>query len=475
MTKQELDKIFSLQTAAIIAAAGHGKTEMIIDMVEYAEGRQLLLTHTHAGVDALQKRLNKRNIPKTKYAISTIAAFCVKWGMAYCNTAEVDTTLSPYSSKAETKRYYSQFYEGAKRLFQHEWAGKILQATYAGIIVDEYQDCVQSHHEALQAISQFLPVRVLGDPLQGIFSFDGQQLVDWNSLGYPIVEVNTSPWRWDKTNPALGQYLTDVRNVLWPTLSGQHCAVDIESCHGSICVVDPQRFDVYSMMGEFRQYGSVLYITKWESQQANFCMRHPNLFQLDEKQECDDLFRFARSFSDLSGTGLMLEIIEFAGVCSTKVNTELNSYKGRLSKGSLDFSRIKKHADFGQLLTRIRGYDKHEAILAVLDWFENNSLFKCYRKELHSEMIRSVKYAKDHGISILEAAGHIRKDPTLQRRYPGFKFLSSRTLLSKGLEFDCVIIDMSTPLSAKEFYVALTRAMKKIYILSPSNSLTLKP
>ena len=171
----------------------------------------------------------------------------------------------------------------------------------------------------------------------------------------------------------------------------------------------------------------------------------------------------------------MLEIINFAGICPTKVNTELNSYKGRLAKGCLDFRRIKKHTDFGKLLTMIQGYGKHEVILTILDWLENNSLFKYYQKELRSETIRSVKYSKDHGISIYESAGHIRKDPVLQRRYPGFKFLSSRTLLSKGLEFDCVIIDMSTPLSAKEFYVAPTRAMKKIYILSPSNLLTLKP
>lgn len=85
-------------------------------------------------------------------------------------------------------------------------------------------------------------------------------------------------------------------------------------------------------------------------------------------------------------------------------------------------------------------------------------------------MIRSVQYAIEHGISIFEAANHIRKDISLQRRCTGFKFLSSRTLLSKGLEFDCVIIDMTIPLSAKDFYVAMTRAMRKIYIVSSTNT-----
>ena len=50
--------------------------------------------------------------------------------------------------------------------------------------------------------------------------------------------------------------------------------------------------------------------------------------------------------------------------------------------------------------------------------------------------------------------------------------MSSRTLLAKGLEFDCAIIDMSTPLSARDFYVAMTRAKKKIYIIFNTNTFT---
>lgn len=475
MTKQELEALFALQTAAIIAPAGHGKTEMIVDMVEYSDGRRLLLTHTHAGVDALRKRLCHRRISKSKYVISTIAAFCTKWGMAYYNNTSVDVTLTPYNTKEETRQYYSQFYAGAIQLFQHDWAGCVLKASYSGIIVDEYQDCIQSHHELFQILSRYLPVWVLGDPLQGIFSFAGQQLVDWNCLGYPVVNVKTYPWRWNKANQALGQYLDDIRCSLWPTLSGQRCTINIDPCYGSVCVIDPQTFDVYSLLKEFRQYQSVLFLTKWERQQVNFCLRHQGIFQMDEKQECEELFKFARSFATKADADLILDIIEFESKCATKVNSELNSFKNRLATGSFDFGRIKKNKEFGRLIFEVQQLEKNEAILRVLEWFENNTGFKCYRKELRCEMIRSVKYARDHGISILEAAGHIRKDPALQRRYQDFKCLSSRTLLAKGLEFDCVIIDMSTPLTAKEFYVAMTRAMRKVYIISSSNLLTLNP
>jgi DNA helicase-2/ATP-dependent DNA helicase PcrA len=473
MTRQELDEIFALPTAAIIAPAGHGKTEMIVDMVDHSDGKQLLLTHTNAGVDALQKRLKRRNISKSKYAISTIAAFCIRWGMAYRNTATIDVTLSPY--KSDSQAYYAQFYDGAKAIFHNEWAQKVLQSTYAGIIVDEYQDCLMVHHEMFQAISHYLPVRVLGDPLQGIFAFSSQSLVDWNNLDFPIIQINTYPWRWQKTNPTLGQYLNDVRSALLPTLSGQACTLTISPCNGNVRVIHPQSFNAYSLLGEFKQYKSVLHITKWEYQQKSFSSKMSGIFQIDERMDCDDLFKFAEAFSSKTGVALLLSAIDFESKCATKITTELSSYISRLQKQSFDFNRIKKNQEFGQLLIDLQNCEKFEVLLRLFNWFERNSKFSFYRKELQREMIRSIKYARDHDCSIYDAASHIRKDSSLQKHYDDFKYLSSRTLLSKGLEFDCVIVDTSIPLTAKEFYVALTRAMKKVYILSPSNTLTFIP
>lgn len=222
------------------------------------------------------------------------------------------------------------------------------------------------------------------------------------------------------------------------------------------------------------QYSSVVYITKWPSQQLNFCSRMPGIFQYDEKQDCDELFKYAVKFDTKAGTDLILEIIGFASVCATGVGTELKSYIDRLKNDSLDFSRIKKHSDFRDMLTEAARNMTKNDIFRMLEWFSKKAEFKQYRSELLSEMKRSIKYAIDHDIAIYDAANHIRKDAGLQKRYTGFKFLSSRTLLSKGLEFDCVIIDMTTPLSAKDFYVAMTRAMRKIYIISDTSTFFFK-
>ena len=457
-----------MSSAAIIAPAGHGKTEMIADIVECSTGKQLLLTHTNAGVDAIDKRLKKRRISAAKYTVTTIAAFCIKWCVSYDNTACFNKTLSPLN-RGEAKAYYAQLYLGAKKIFETAWAGSVLKATYAGVVVDEYQDCIQAQHEIMLAMNRHLPIRVLGDPMQGIFSFAGS-LVDWNKLEFPKVNVATQPWRWSKCNPELGRYLMTVRESLLPALTKQCCKVQIDPENKNVEVVSPANFTGYSHLKELSQFSSVVYIVQWPKQQLDFCARMPGIFQYDEKQDCDELFNYAKLFDSKNKSELALAVIRFAAECSTGIGKELKSYIDKLKINSFDFSRIKKNTDFRDIIEETAPDLTKETALKMLTWFSSNPAFKQYRTELLSEMIRSINYAIDHDMSIFDAANHIRKDLGLQKRYTGFKFLSSRTLLSKGLEFDCVIIDMTTPLSAKDFYVAMTRAMKKIYIISDSNT-----
>ena len=458
-----------MPSAAVIAPAGHGKTEMIAEIVKFAEGKQLLLTHTNAGVDAIEKRLQKRNVSKEKYTVTTIAAFCIKWCISYDRTGVFDKSLSPLNGNKEAKAYYAQLYSGAKKILTTSWAGDVLKATYAGIVVDEYQDCIQEQHEIVLAMNKYLPVKVLGDPMQGIFSFAGN-LVDWSHLEFPVVTVETKPWRWNKCNPELGEYLMTVRDTLLPVLSKQSCRLRIDSGNENVEIIAPATFTGYSHLKELSKYSSVVYITQWPKQQLNFCSRMPGIFQYDEKQDCDELFKYAVIFDTKVGADLALEVIKFAMECSTGVVKELKSYIEKLKNDSFDFSRIKKHTDFRDILTETTSNLPKETLFKILTWFSAKAEFKQYRSELLLEMLRSIKYAIDHDVTIYDAANHIRKDIGLQKRYTGFKYLSSRTLLSKGLEFDCVIIDMTTPLSAKDFYVAMTRAMKKIYIIANTHT-----
>lgn len=469
MTENELQNIFKLENAAIIAPAGHGKTEMIVDIVEHSKGKQLLLTHTNAGVDALINRLKKRNISKEKYFVTTIAAFCIRWCMSYNNTGKFNKSLSPFV-REEAKEYYAQLYIGAKTIFEKSWAGVVLKATYEGVIVDEYQDCIQDQHEIFVNINKFLPVIVLGDPMQGIFEFAGE-LVNWSNIPFNIVNIETRPWRWMKSNPELGSYLSTVRDELLPILDGINCCLKIDSCNNSIEIISPKDFNGYKLLKSLKQYKNVVLISKWPNKQLRACSLMPGIFQYDEKQDCDELFRFAISFDEKNGAELLSHVITFVSNCATKVTTELSTYIKKLPNDDWNFSRITKNTDFGELLVAANKKEKHCAILDILCWFhQKNTVFKPYRSELFLEMIRSVQYSRNNNITIYESVNRLRRDTHLQKRYSNFKYLSSRTLLSKGLEFDCVIIDMEDELSAKDFYVAMTRAMKKIYIISSKNT-----
>lgn len=341
----------------------------------------------------------------------------------------------------------------------------VLKSTYEGIIVDEYQDCIQIQHEMILEMNKYLPVRIFGDPMQGIFSFAGN-LVNWNNLSFSHVNVKTKPWRWINSNPSLGEYLETVRNALMPILQGQKCSIYIAPNNKNVDIISPNYFTGYSHINELSQFKKVVYISKWPKQQLDVCKHMPGLFQYDEKQNCDELFKYAELFDSHEGIQLICLAISFMSLCSTGVGTELKTYIKKLEENTLDFSRIKKHPDFRKIIEESSSSITKVTILKILSWFSECSVFKKYRKELISEMIRSIEYSIDNQTSVFEAANHVRRDSNLQKRYNSFKFLSSRTLLSKGLEFDCVIIDMVTPLSAKDFYVAMTRAMKKIYIIS---------
>ena len=83
MKAEEIHLIESKHNAAIIAPAGHGKTEMITEIVDKLPGKKLVLTHTNAGVAALAQRLSKKQIKKEKFHLSTISSFCMMWCGAY--------------------------------------------------------------------------------------------------------------------------------------------------------------------------------------------------------------------------------------------------------------------------------------------------------------------------------------------------------------------------------------------------------
>ena len=211
MTDDELNQILTKENAAIVAPAGHGKTEMITEVVEKASGKQLVLTHTNAGVYALEDRLRKRGVSTDKFHVSTIASYCQRWCQSYRLNSNFWFEMP--RNKTEICKYYQNLYEGMINLLVQDWVGKILKSTYTGIIVDEYQ-LLQARlcgASAVLLIASVLDVREcrrlmavareLG--MEVLLELHGEDELSYAGLMPDVCGVN---------NRNLGTFVTDVDN-----------------------------------------------------------------------------------------------------------------------------------------------------------------------------------------------------------------------------------------------------------------------
>ena len=65
------------------------------------------------------------------------------------------------------------------RMMQH--IDSLLVASYGRVIVDEFQDCDVVQHSIVSRPTELLPVAVLGDPLQQIFTFN-EAMPTWEDV-----------------------------------------------------------------------------------------------------------------------------------------------------------------------------------------------------------------------------------------------------------------------------------------------------
>jgi hypothetical protein len=154
-----------------VAAAVFGKTEQIARAVGISDQRRLILTHTHAGVDALTRRMQKLGISYGKYRISTIAGWCLRFAAAFPQRSGILATVP--TTQAEWDAVYIA---GAKLLDSGAVDG-VLLASYGGCFIDEYQDCTLLQHNVVWRLANLLTTCVFGDPLQAIFDFKNQRSV----------------------------------------------------------------------------------------------------------------------------------------------------------------------------------------------------------------------------------------------------------------------------------------------------------
>ena len=463
--------LLSADRVFVIAPAGCGKTELIAKAVYLDAGRRsLVLTHTHAGIDALRKRLKALGAAASTYQVDTIASWSLRLAASFPSTSGI-TTHRPDNAQ------WSAVYAVAAHLLSIKAIKTVARASFDSVYVDEYQDCSPLQHDIVLKLADILPTRILGDPLQGIFDFGDSEIVDWQTHIEPHFKELprlSEPHRWTKKNPALGDWLLMVRERLE---AGQ--PVDLRQApDGCVKFVqlppDPrQRGDIQRetcMSAICRDDETLLAIHSWEPQCHKIARQTGGKFRSPETIECDVLFKTAKEFDDAPNSpALARATFKFAYLCLTKVKADLERTGERIFDGrGLQQGLQYRHQEQLEALAEIVEEGSLLSVQKALVVLVRMPGVVKVRHELFQEMLRSLKEHETGSHTCLEEAAIRVRDRTRRTgRAPG-RYVISRTLLVKGLEFDHVIILDANALDRKNLYVALTRGSRSLTVLGTS-------
>ena len=456
--------------AFVIAPAGCGKTQLIANAVYLdATNRSLILTHTYAGVDVLRKRLKALGTAASTYEVDTIAGWSLRLTASFPSNSGI-TMQRPVNEE------WDAVYVAARSLLSYEAIKTVIQASFDSVYIDEYQDCSPSQHEIIIKLADILPTRIFGDPLQGIFDFGGAPIVDWQTHVAPYFEELPSldnPYRWSESNPALGDWLLTVREKL-----ETHEPVDLSQApEGCVRFIQLPRkaHDQFRIQMEIcmsvtcRAGETLLAIHNWEHQCHGIARQTGGKFRSPETIECNELFNYAKQIDDAPDKQTLARVVfEFSYLCLTKVKGLLEGPACRIFDGRGLQNRQYQHQDQLDALKEIAKIGSLQSAYRALVLLAGMNEAKIVRYELFQEMLKALReYNVGQHNCLEEAAISIRDRTRRNGRAPG-RYVISRTLLVKGLEFDHAIILNANTMNRKNLYVALTRASRTLTVLGES-------
>lgn len=483
----------------LIAPAGYGKTHTIVECLKHTNGKQLILTHTHAGIASIKDKIRQANIASSTYNIETISSFAQKYVHAFYLEDDIP-------DQENGKEYHAFIIAKSAHIFSTNTVKKILQASYTGVFVDEYQDCTKSQHKIVLIISNYLPVHILGDPLQGIFDFNGDAVdldVDLKDFHrFPDLSV---PQRWyqNENNTGLGDALKNIRGLL---LNRQPITL-ISDKEIGLYVVNVKDGDILQSESSYRQNLNRLLINETNHPDLeSLLIIVPEYKELNSKNAIifkGDINHRAklRSQIDYRKSLTLLEAIDdklFYSIAkkadeiileikkarkpikkikneildrifnSTGLQIWFNDDTLKTKKKPSDQAQSNKvHSKFEKFVQNPSPGLLRELILEI----KSSLKIKYKRDEIFRSFLNALKQSHLEAVSVYTAMKNNRNLIRRSGRKIHGKCLGT-TLLTKGLEFDTVVImDAHKFDCPKHFYVALTRCCKKLIIFTASKTL----
>lgn len=470
MADGALEAILGSRRAFTVAAAGCGKTQLLGEFTADARsGRQLILTHTHAGLAAIKKRLADLRVPQEKFHVDTIAGWSLRYCIAY-------RSVSGFRLDAESEPDWPSTYPCAERVCRSALGQRVLRASYEGVLIDEYQDCSIAQHALIRAIADSIPCRAVGDPLQTVFGFREDPVVAWSTVraDFDFLEDSlTEPWRWRGAgrNAALGEWLRAARREL--------------ETHGRVLIAEDAPVTwVASDLGDSATWaetcrrvggkdGTAVAILNWPASCPGLSRRLGGRWTVVERFDAPDLTQLARNLVGVNGTAVVSELLKFVAERMTRIGTELKTAAAAIAAGR-GTARITKNAEHAHRLAALANHPTPSNALLWLDGALQERNWWLYRRECVFQLREALQHCIDKTFAELPAAVAAARTRARHRgRHVHYRSIGTPLLL-KGLEFDhSILLWDPRHYSIEGLYVALTRASKSLTIVSDSR--TLKP
>lgn len=460
MTRQA-QHLAACNRGSVVAAAGCGKTELIARAAAAATGRQLILTHTNAGVEAIRRRLRRFGVSAEQASVDTIDGWSQKYLYAYPGkSGGVPTHTKGSVDWGATRTRMAS-------LLNDRTIRKVVDASYTGVFVDEYQDCDPPQHGLMTKLAAQLPVRVLGDPLQAVFGFAGD-LPSWASdveVEFPNVDTLTTPWRWqrDGHNAALGEWLGDTRTALE---KGQ--AVNLRDERLNFIETDnPSNWQDATRDACFdaaKGSGNLAVIFKWRPDGELLGKLTGSLVQSVEPIESKDATELMARLQGATPEERPSLLMRFVYAISSASKRPLTQVKQVLDGEATDVQPDVREA--AAALSAVADGAGPSAMADALDALARLEGVKVYRRELlwaAIDTLRDVGNAED--ADFLDALRRRRSRTShIGRRLA--RCSAGSTLLLKGMEFDHAVVVDTGQFTVNDFYVAITRGSKSLTVIS---------
>ncbi|WP_034412299.1 UvrD-helicase domain-containing protein [Derxia gummosa] len=464
----EID-LLAIGRGSVTAPAGCGKTHLIATTLVRHSGPKpvLVLTHTNAGAAALRQRMNKAGVAASAFKVATIDGFAMRLVSMFPMRSACDLRILEIR---DPRNDYPAIRNAAYNLIRNGHLTAALSATYARLLVDEYQDCNVVQHAIVDGLADMLPTVVLGDPMQAIFGFAGNQLVDWERdviTQFPPVSELATPWRWiNAGTEELGRWLLHVRaelrlgrsidvstaipNMQWTRLN----AADLERGRRAAALTRLQENEnTILIIGDARNPRGRHQLTS----------QTPGAVSV-EAVDLGDLTHFARRF-DLSRPDALELLINFAAETMTGVAAA--ALLGRLE--TLQSGRaIKPPSPVETAALAFRANPSCKAALELLQRLEEQPDARVFRPEVLHCCRSAMRAVVSGGGTFLKEVLQARERNRHQGRPVARRAVGS-TLLLKGLEADVAVILQPEVMDACNLYVALTRGARRLVVCSSAN------